>query len=193
MKSALYNHTPRLLCAAAVGIGCLLVSSAPADAATASAELKAGSLGFVSTPPNVTFPNTTLTGLAQVITATQGIDVGDATGSGAGWNLTATSTTFAAGGHTLPTTATTITSTPTVACDAGATGCTTATTTGLVSYPYSLPAAGTAPTATRMFNAAAASGMGNQTVTPTWNLAVPPSTYAGTYTSTWTVSLISAP
>jgi hypothetical protein len=35
--------------------------------------------------------------------------------------------------------------------------------------------------------------MGNQTVTPTWKLAVPASTFAGTYTSTWTLSLTSGP
>jgi hypothetical protein len=35
--------------------------------------------------------------------------------------------------------------------------------------------------------------MGDQTVTPTWTLAVPSKTYAGTYTSTWTISLVSGP
>ncbi len=178
---------------AAVLAGGTLVALIPvsAQAATASAELKAGSLAFVSTPPNVTFPNTTLNGLLQSISTPQVIEVGDATGSGAGWNITATSTTFTAGAHTLSTSATTVAGAPAVACGTGATGCVTATTT--VSYPYSLPAAGTAPTATKLFNASANTGMGNQTVTPTWKLEVPPSTYAGTYTSTWTLSLVSGP
>jgi hypothetical protein len=35
--------------------------------------------------------------------------------------------------------------------------------------------------------------MGNQTVTPTWRLAVPANTSPGTYTSTWTLSLVSGP
>jgi hypothetical protein len=30
-------------------------------------------------------------------------------------------------------------------------------------------------------------------VTPTWRLSVPANTFAGTYTSTWTISLVSGP
>ena len=44
-----------------------------------------------------------------------------------------------------------------------------------------------------MYNAAANTGLGNQTVTPTWRLAVPANTFAGTYASTWTISLVSGP
>jgi hypothetical protein len=43
------------------------------------------------------------------------------------------------------------------------------------------------------FNAAAASGIGNQTVTPSFKLAVRGNTYAGTYTSTWTLTLSTGP
>ncbi len=160
--------------------------------ATGTATIAAGSLGFVSTPPNVTF-SATLNGLDQSVTTTQALDVGDATGSGTGWNITATSTTFSTGGGSprlLSTTATSLTGAPTDACDASAT-CTLATNS--VTYPYVLPAAGTAPTATKMYNAAANTGLGNQTVTPTWRLSVPANTFAGTYTSTWTISLVSGP
>ena len=69
--------------------------------------------------------------------------------------------------------------------------CTLATNS--VTYPYVLPAASTAPTATKMYSAAANTGLGNQTVTPTWRLSVPASTFAGAYTSTWTISLVSGP
>jgi len=172
--------------------GALLGSVTAADASTATASLTAGTLGFVSAPGNVTFSDT-LNGANQSATAAQPIDVSDATGSGAGWNVTATSTTFTSGAHSLATGATTIASTPGVACDTGAT-CALATVLGSkVSYPYTLPAGATAPTATEMFDANANTGMGNQTVTPTWALAIPANTYAGTYTSTWTVSLVSAP
>jgi hypothetical protein len=160
--------------------------------ATGTATIAAGSLGFVSTPPNVTF-SATLNGLDQTVSTTQALDVGDATGSGTGWNITATSTTFTTGGgtpHLLSTTATSLTGAPTDVCDAGAT-CTLATNS--VTYPYVLPAGATAPTATKMYNAAANTGLGNQTVTPTWRLSVPASTFAGTYTSTWTISLVSGP
>jgi hypothetical protein len=160
--------------------------------ATGTATIAAGSLGFVSTPPNVTF-SATLNGLDQTVSTTQALDVGDATGSGTGWNITATSTTFSTGGgspHLLSTSATSLTGAPTDTCDASAT-CTLATNS--VTYPYVLPAGGTAPTATKMFNAAANTGLGNQTVTPTWRLSVPANTFAGTYTSTWTISLVSGP
>jgi hypothetical protein len=172
--------------------GAALVVCVPgAGALTATAALSSGSLGFVSTPPDVTFA-AALNGKDRTVTATQAIDVDDATGSGAGWNLTATSTTFSAGAHTLATTATTINAAPAVACDAGVT-CVTARKTALVTYPYTLPAAAVAPTATRMFNSNVNRGMGAQTLTPTWRLAVPANSYSGTYLSTWTLSLISGP
>jgi hypothetical protein len=161
----------------------------PAFAATGTATITAGTLAFVSTPPNVSF-SATLNGADQSVTSTQALDVSDATGSGAGWNITATSTTFTAGAKTLATSSTTLTTAPTTACDSGA-ACTVATSS--VAYPYTLPAATTAPTATKVFNAAVNTGLGNETITPTWRLGVPAATFAGTYTSTWTLSLVSAP
>lgn len=177
--------------AAAILSGSLLLAG-PAGATTASETLTAGTLGFVSAPANVPFPGVTLNGTNRTSTAAQAFDVGDATGSGAGWNITATSTTFTSGSYTLPTNATTIPSAPaTPTCDASVT-CTQGGAT-TVTYPYTLPAATTAPTATKMYNAPANTGMGNQTVTPTWQLAIPASAYAGTYSSTWTLSLVSGP
>jgi len=162
----------------------------PAGAATATATLTGGSLAFVSAPPNVNF-SATLNGTNQTVTATQALDVSDATGSGAGWSISATSTTFdAGGGVTLATNSTTVQSTPTTACDGGS-ACTLATNS--VSYPYTLPAAASAPAATKVFNAAVNTGQGNQTVTVTWSLAVPSTAQPGTYTSTWTLSLASGP
>jgi hypothetical protein len=164
----------------------------PVAAATATTTITAGALAFVSSPPNVSF-SATLNGVDQTVTNAQAIDVGDATGSGTGWNITATSTQFSTGGgspKTLSTSATAVDSAPAIACDAGA-SCTTATNS--VTYPYTLPAGSTAPTATKLVNAAASTGMGNQTVTPTWKVSVPANTYAGTYSSTWTISLVSAP
>jgi hypothetical protein len=169
-----------------------LVVPVAAVAATGTATITAGSLAFVGSVPNVSF-SATLNGLDQTVTSTQALDVSDATGSGTGWNLTATSTTFSTGGGTpklLSTTATSLTGAPTDTCDASST-CTLGTNS--VTYPYVLPAGATAPTATKLFNAAANTGLGNQTVTPSWKLAVPASTFAGTYTSTWTISLVSGP
>lgn len=167
---------------------------AQAASTAASETVSAGSLSFINSTPaaTITFPGTTLTGANQTVTAPLAFDIGDATGSGAGWNVTATSTTFTSTTHTLPTTATTVPVAPTPTCDAAG-SCTLATTN--VTYPYSLPAAATAPTATKLFNAAANTGMGSQTVTPTWSLAIPSNTIASAtaYTSTWTFSLVSAP
>jgi len=70
---------------------------------------------------------------------------------------------------------------------------TTATATSNISFPYTLPAGSTAPTATKLYNAAANTGLGNQTVAGTIRVAVPANAYAGTYTSTWTFSLVSGP
>jgi len=162
----------------------------PAGAATATATITGGSLAFVSPPPNVSF-SATLNGSNQTVTANQALDVSDGTGSGAGWSITATSTTFTtAGAVTLANNSTTVASTPTTACDGGS-SCTLATNS--VSYPYTLPAAASAPAATKVFNAAVNTGQGNQTVTVTWSLAVPSTAQPGTYTSTWTLSLVSGP
>ena len=167
----------------------------PARAGTvASVTLAAGTLSFISGTPSttITFPSTTLTGANQTITATLAFSIGDATGSGAGWNVTATSTTFSSGSHTLPTTAVTVQTAPTPTCNA-ATTCTPAT--NLVSFPYTLPAAATAPTATKLFDAAANTGSGDQTFTPTWTLTIPAGAVASAtpYSSTWTFSLVSGP
>jgi hypothetical protein len=42
-------------------------------------------------------------------------------------------------------------------------------------------------------DAAAGSGMGDQTVTPTFRLLIPARTMADTYTSTWTIATVSGP
>ena len=154
----------RLLIAALLAGGVLVTTALPAVATTATATITGRTLGFVSAPA--------------------------ATGSGAGWNVTATSTTFTAGSHSLAPTSVTVPAVPTVACDSGA-SCTTATNG--VSYPYSLPAAATAPTATKIYSASANTGLGNQTVTLAFQLAIPASTFAGSYSSTWTYSLVTGP
>jgi len=194
------NTLSRRLRAVAAGVAVVglaaasaVLSATPAGATSASAAITAGSLAFVSTPGSVAF-SATLNGTDQTSTATATFDVGDATGSGAGWNITATSTTFSSGsgGNTklLSTSATTVQTAPTVACDTNVT-CTPAT--NAISFPFVLPAGGNAPTAQKLYNAAVSSGMGNQTVSASFRLTIPGNTYAGTYASTWTYSLVSAP
>jgi WxL domain surface cell wall-binding len=195
MKHALLSR-PHLAAAAVAFAATLLGCPAPSWATTASVQINAGSLSFInSTPADIGFPVATLGGVDQTVTQAQAFDVSDATGTNAGWNVQATSTTFTAAGHTLSAFATTIASAPSgPSCDAS-TSCTLAVNS--VSYPYTLPAGATAPTPTKMLTAAANSGMGDQTVTPIWSLAVPAGTWAGgaanPYTSTWTFTLVSGP
>ena len=191
MQGRINKSLRRVAISSIVAMCGALAIAAPAGATSATATLNAGTLGLLSVPA-LTF-SATLNGQNQTPTDAQAIDVGDATGSGAGWNLTGTSTTFTTGGgtpHLLSTGATNVLSAPTIGCDTSVT-CTTATNS--ITYPYALPAGSTAPTATKLYNAAANTGMGNQTVTPTWSLSVPANSFAGTYTSTWTVSLVSGP
>jgi hypothetical protein len=162
---------------------------------TASVMLNAGALSFVNGTPasTLTFPTTTLNGANRTLTATLAFDVSDATGSGAGWNVTATSTQFTSGSKTLPAAATTIQTAPSLVCDLLPIFCTLAST--VVSYPYTLPAATVAPAATPIYDAVANTGLGAQTFTTTWTLAVPAGVFASAtpYTSTWTFSLGSGP
>jgi hypothetical protein len=169
-----------------------LVAVMPATAyadTSGTATITGGTLTLIS-PTTVDFA-AALNGTDQDIAAPQALDVWDDTGSGAGWNITATSTTFTTGVHTLSTSAVTVLSSPTVVLDAGAGTGTLAVTD--VNYPYTLPAAATAPTASKLFNATAASGMGHETATATMHLAVPRTAFAGVYTSDWRYSLVSAP
>jgi len=186
------GFAPRRLRAVYLTVVTLALLPVTAMASSVTGTIGAGTLAFVSVPGNVTF-SVTLSGVDQTVTTTLPLDVGDSTGSGIGWNVTATSTTFTTGGgspHTLPAAATAVKTAPTTGCDIGAT-CLLATDG--VSYPYSLPAGTTAPTATKLFTAVAGTGLGNQTVTTTFTISIPANTYAGSYTSTWTFSLVAGP
>ena len=141
-----------------------------------------------------TIPSVTLSGVDQTINYTLPMTVVDATGTGNGWNLTITSTTFSTGGatpHTLASNISTITGVTTV-CVSGTT-CTAAT--NAITYPLAVPAAASAPTAAKFFNAAVDSGMGKFTITPTVALSVPANAYASAsgYSSTITVAVVSGP
>jgi hypothetical protein len=140
-------------------------------------------------PSSVSFGSTTLSGLDQTLSASVSLSPNDLSGSGSGWNITGTSTTFTNGsGNALPTTAATVTA-------ASATGlsgnCSLPSNT--VSYPATVPAGSTPPTATRLYNAAAGSGAGPVTVALTANLTVPAAVRTGSYSSTWTLSIVSGP
>jgi hypothetical protein len=143
----------------------------------------------MTAPTLIAFPALILNGSNQTAMVTASLDVTDAS-AGNGWNISATSTTFTTGTFQLPTDAMTVASTPAWACD---TGFTCAAPIDSVTYPYTLPAGATAPAATELVNAAAGSGTGHETITPTFSLEVPANAHSGNYTSTWTFTLASGP
>jgi hypothetical protein len=149
--------------------------------------LGAGSISLASA--STATISDTLDGTDQTVSYTLPLTMTDARGSGAGWNLTITSTTFNTGSHTLATTASSIASV-TSSCAVGVT-CTDPTNS--ISYPLTVPAAATAPTAVKFFNAAVNTGMGQFTITPSINVTIPGNSYAGSYTSTLTIAAVSGP
>ena len=119
------------------------------------------------------------------------LTIQDTRGTGAGWNATITSTQFTTGGATPSTLATNASSLTGVTSVCASGTCTNPTNS--ISYPVAVPAGTTPPTAVKFFNAAVNTGMGKFTNTPTIGVFVPGSSFAGTYTSTLTVSIVSGP
>jgi hypothetical protein len=154
----------------------------PATAATLS----------LSTTAVPTF-SASLPGGDQTPTYTLPLTVQDTrTGSAAGWNVTITSTHFTTGGATARTLATTA-SRATAVSGTCAGGASCVTPNNSVTYPLAVPAGTTAPSAVKLDNAAAGTGTGIFTLTPTIGVSVPANSFAGTYTSTVTVALVSGP
>ena len=146
-------------------------------------------------------------GVVDTNTAQQSYVVDDATGSGAGWNVTVSATTFTNGTVSLPNTGTfstngsitsiVATAGPTAACTSGAT-CTLPTDTS-VTYPVALTTAATTPTAFKIYDALVNTGLGSITIglpgaAPVgWWVAVPANAKPATYLSTVTLEVLSAP
>jgi hypothetical protein len=182
------GHVQGLVAGAAGLLAMVAINVVPAAAAsvTATATISAGTLGFVGSGPSSSLSfSDTLNGTNQTATSPETLDVSDATGSGAGWNLTASGTAFTSGAHTLNAASLPSSSAVADACDSSVT-CTPAT--NAITYPWTM-----STTAAKFYDASLTTGMGDQTVTATWNLAVPANTYAGAYTSTWTISLTTGP
>jgi YVTN family beta-propeller protein len=149
----------------------------------------ATAFGWVTPPAAFSFSGTMPVAAAGLNT-TLPLDV--INGSASGWSISATSTLWSTAGgvRSLPASSTSITAAPAVTCDASS-AC--ALASNAITYPYVLPAGLTAPTATKLFNAAANSGTGKQTLVPTLSLAVPANSYVGSYSTTVTLSLASGP
>ncbi len=182
MKQALTTSV-----ALAVAVLVLAASAIAGTVTTTTTVTGAGSLSL--SHGATTSISSTLDGTDQNVTYTVPLTMVDARGTGVGWNLTLTSTTFTTGAKSLATNASSITGI-TSACNGGGT-CTSAT--NAITYPLTVPAAATAPAAVKIFNASAATGLGRFTITPTVSVAIPGNSFSGTYTSTLTVAAVSGP
>jgi hypothetical protein len=172
----------RLTALTVVALAAIAPASALAADVTSTGTVTAGTLSL-STAAAPTF-SSTIDGTDKTPNFTLPLTVTDARGSGAGWKTELSSTAFTSGAHSLAGDAATI-SGVTVACVDGAT-CTNPT--NAVTYPVTLT-----ETAAKLYNAAADTGMGSFTVTPTVDVKIPANVYAGTYTSTLTVAGTTGP
>ncbi len=174
---------------------------------TGTVTLGGGSLTLTS-PSSLTWTGT-LTGLDQSLVDTTAADqqytVNDATGTGAGWHVTISATTFTNGSATFPNTGTFVTngSTSSIADTSKPTATCTATCTlptNTTTYPVAITTAAVTPPATTIYDTAASTGLGQVVIGGSgamhpvgWWVNVPASATAGAYTSTITMTIISAP
>ena len=148
----------------------------------ATVSVTGGSLS--NTAQSIAFPGVTLTGADQlVVGATAAWQAQDARGTGAGWNVTVTSSNFTGTGGSIAV-ANFKLRLPSVTTIAG----NTAPTPSPASYVALSNA-----TPLKILSAAAATGMGTYGYTPETQLTVPGSTSAGSYTANVSVSINSGP
>ncbi|MGH2494925.1 MAG: WxL domain-containing protein [Ktedonobacteraceae bacterium] len=153
---------------------------------TASATIIPGTLSETA-DSSATANAVTLNGTNQSTSYSFNINVVDARGTGAGWNLTMQTSQFQTAGntHQLSSTASTL-STVTAIC---VTNTSCSASGGAAQTPGS-----DLSTAAKIWSAGSTGqGMGSWTVTPTVGVAIPANTYAGTYTSNVTVDLVAGP
>ncbi|HVB05702.1 MAG TPA: hypothetical protein VNF07_05585 [Acidimicrobiales bacterium] len=143
-------------------------------------------------PSSFTFPNFTLPGVDGVSGGVLSMDLVPSTYSlsTAPWSLAITSTTFSSGGHALSAAATTV-GAPISSCDAAFSCTAVAARGGDPTFPFTVPAGAPAPAAATFFSDQ--SGTGPQTLSFTFQIAIPADAFAGTYTSTWTITDQSGP
>jgi WxL domain surface cell wall-binding len=99
----------------------------------------------------------------------------------AGWNITASATSFTAGAHTLN--APTVTSVALTSCTGGS-----CTPTNSITWPVALTGA-----AQKIYNAAAGTGKGTVNLQANCTMSVPGNAFAGSYASTLTLTIATGP
>lgn len=175
---------------------CLLALATAAGAAAAtSASIAVSSTAVTGTTLSVAPTSSpsfgiTLNGTDQSTSYALPLQVVDIRGSGTGWNLTITSTTFTSGVHTFPTTASTLVGV-TSSCNSGST-C-TLPSNSVSNTSLAVPAGATAPSAVKFENAGTKSGLAEINLTATVDVTIPANVFAGTYTSTVTIAIAAGP
>lgn len=168
----------------------LLGVTLTAYAETGSVAILAGTLS--ETIANVTLSSVTLDGTDQTATSASGSNswaAEDATGTGAGWNLTIEAVDFVDGTKTIDIDAADQafqiqlldTNIGVVAGNTKPVSSVTSLTSILTGTPL------------KFVSAATDTGMGSYTLAPNFSLLIPAETYVGTYTSTITVTIVSGP
>jgi len=201
---ALIALTPGTASAVACGTA---ITAGTTCTLTGTLGVTGGSLTLTS-PTSLTWGET-LNGLDQSVVDTNAGDqqytVNDATGSGAGWHVAMSATTFTNGSHILANmgtlsangsvTSISGTTAPTATCSATCTLPTDTTT-----YPVAITTAPTTPTPAVIYDTSAATGLGSIVIGGStasdpagWWLQVPASVYSGSYVSTVTLEVISGP
>ncbi len=157
--------------------------------------LSLGALGFaaagfgalsITTPVTASF-SVALNGADQTPVYQLPITV-TSNGTQSGWHLLASATQFVNGTFTFPATASAVVSvTPPAACSGGS--CSLPTPSGTVAYPVSLPNTGGAA----IYSATSPTGAQTNIMTANVQVTTPANVYAGTYTSTVTVTIVAGP
>ena len=173
----------KLLILGALGVLALTAATAAiAGNITATATLS-GTAGVSLGLPGNPSVSDTLDGTDQTVTYAPVLSVVDARGSGGGWNMTISATSFSDGsGHSL--TPGSISSVA-QACHSSS-ACTAPT--NAIGYPLTVNGS-----AAKFFNATANTGLGKIDVTPSVDVLVPGNAFAGTYTSTVTLAVATGP
>jgi X-Pro dipeptidyl-peptidase len=167
-----------------------LPGQAQSDTNNAHLRLRAGEL-TLSSSGSIQFPATSLNGTAQVVSGSASplLTIIDARGSGAGWNVSLQSGDFSAGMRTISSSSFSY----------NATGGTVTRIHGQAigaGGPAETGVSGSLSVSRKSLAAALNSGMGNYTWRPrpaSFTLNLAPTTFAGTYTATVTLTLASGP
>jgi hypothetical protein len=163
------------------------------------ASLNSGGL-TISAPSSLSW-SYSLTGFDQNDADPATLEPIDASGSSSGWQVDVTSTRFTNGSSALPISALTVngsssadnSTSPVASCVTGSACVLPESQTEPVTYPVTVPAGASAPTAVPLFTADGTSGMGEIDLATYWWLDVPGNASSGSYSSTIQLSIITGP